>query len=178
MTGRRRDWFCLIVVCLVVVTFSCVRQEEKGPAPQGAAEVNRPAPQFTLADAEGKSVSLNDHKGKVVMLEFFTTWCGPCQMAAPELQSLHERYKDRGLVLLAVSMDVGSKARSAVASFRKEHGLAYPVLMDTGEVSRLYGVFTIPTSFIIDKNGTVRSKHMGFAPSMSQEMSKEVEALL
>lgn len=178
MTSGIDRTIIMLAMCLVSMMWSCARQEEKGAPSQGPAEVNRLAPAFSLMDGEGKKVSLDDHRGKVVMLEFFTTWCGPCQMAAPELQSLHERYKEKGLVLLAVSMDVGSNAKKAVASFKKEHGVAYPVLMDTGEVSRLYGVFTIPTSFIIDKKGTVRSKHMGFAPSLSQELSKEVEALL
>ncbi|HSB51097.1 MAG TPA: TlpA disulfide reductase family protein [Dissulfurispiraceae bacterium] len=168
----------LLILCAAVVACSCAKQEEQGASPSGPAELNRLAPSFSLTDVEGKKVNLSDYKGKVVMLEFFTSWCGPCQLAAPEIETIHEQYRDKGLVVLGISMDVGANAKNAITSFRKEHSLSYPVLMDTGDVSRLYGVFTIPTSFVIDKKGILKKKHMGFAPSLTQEMTKEIEALL
>ncbi|HEX8949790.1 MAG TPA: TlpA disulfide reductase family protein [Dissulfurispiraceae bacterium] len=133
---------------------------------------------FVLAGPNNNRVSLGDYKGKVVMLEFFATWCPPCQMAAPDVESVYEKYKDRGFVVLAVSIDEGSDRAAAVGSFVKDLHLTYPVLLDDGKTSGQYGVSSIPTSYIIDRQGKLRNKHVGLLPDYAATLSKEIEALL
>lgn len=163
----------LVVLSLVLTAWSCSRKDDKAVE---KAEVKGPAPQFALSDLKGEQVKLGQHMGKVVLVEFFTTWCAPCQLAAPELQSLYEKYKDKGLVVLGVTIE--GKQEEALNSFIKQHSLTYPILIDDGATSRQYEVFSIPTSYLIDRKGIITSKHMGFNPGLSQSLSKEIEALL
>lgn len=164
----------MLMVSVVASCASCGKRE-KASAP---AEINNPAPPFTLTDLSGKKVSLADYKGSVVVLEFFTTWCGPCMLVAPEVQSVHERYRDKGLVVLAISLDEGSNALASVKTFKKEYGISFALLMNDGTVGKQYGVFSIPTSFVIDRQGKITAKHMGMIPDLSKILSKEIETLL
>lgn len=169
----RRLFRFVLILCLAIVCFSCSKGEK------GAASTeNSAAPSFVLADLNNNKVSLDTYKGKVVMLEFFASWCPPCQMSAPDVKSIYEKYRGRGLVVLAVSLDGGTEAKAAVSSFVKEFGLTYPALMDDGKTSKQYGVISIPTSFIIDRKGKIRNKHIGLIPDFSNTLSKEIEALL
>lgn len=162
------------ILSLTVLFVSCSRGERV--VPKAAASAS--APSLALTDLQGKKVELNNFKGKVVMIEFFASWCAPCQMVAPELQDIYKKYKDKGLVVLAVSIDEGREALPALKSFVKEYGVSYAVLMDDGNASSRYGVMSIPTSFIIDRQGKIRNKHQGYIPEMSKELSKEIETLL
>jgi peroxiredoxin len=130
---------------------------------------------FTLKDLSGKDVSLKDFRGKVVLLEFWATWCPPCRASVPELIKLDERFKGRDFALIAVSLDDNTEA---VKEFVKEKGIPYTVLMDDRKASEEYGVFSIPTSFIIDRNGVVLSKHAGYAEGMIGDISNNIENLL
>ncbi|MFZ5996596.1 MAG: peroxiredoxin family protein [Nitrospirota bacterium] len=162
-----------VIIGIAVALFSCSKGEK------GAVETKAgPAPSFVLADLNNHKVSLKDYSGKVVLLEFFATWCPPCQMAALELKAVYEKYRDKGFVVLAISIDEGPEAVSMVRAFAADHGLSFPLLLDDGSVSRQYGVISIPTSVIIDRQGTIRSSHMGLPPDFSAVLSKEIEALL
>ncbi len=164
-----------LIAAIIASCLACTqRKEEKNRA---GAEINDPAYSFALADVDGKQVSLDGFKGKVIMLEFFTPWCLPCQMAAPEVQALFEKYKDKGFVVLGISLKEGSDV-SSVKAFVKDYHLSYPALLDDGSISKKYGVFSIPTSFLIDRQGKIRSKHIGLIPDLTSTLSKEVEALL
>jgi len=170
----KRLIYFVLMISLILSLLSCAKSGNNS-----ADKKKTPgALSFNLADLKGNKVKLDDYKGKVVMLEFFATWCAPCQMLASELQHMHETYKNRGLIVLAVSLDEGQDAVSAVSSFVKEHRISYQVLMDDGNARKEFGVFSLPTSFIIDKQGAIKSKHQGFLPDMSKSISKEIETLL
>lgn len=170
----KRLIYLALMISLILSLLSCAKSENN-PADKKKTAA---APSFNLADLKGNKVKLDDYKGKVVMLEFFATWCAPCKMLAPELQHMHETYGNRGLVVLAVSLDEGKDAASAVRSFVKENSISYQVLLDDGDARSEFGVLSLPTSFIIDKQGVIKSKHQGFLPDMSKAISKEIEALL
>lgn len=159
------------LLVLLISAFSCSRDGGK------AVDGNR-AHDFTLSDINGKKITLSEMKDKVVMIEFWATWCPPCRQSIPDLNTIYEKYKDRGFVLLAISLDKGSDAQSNVMSFMKEYPIAYTVLLDNGETGRKYGVNSIPTSFIIDKNGRIVNKHIGYSPNSANAISQEIEALL
>ena len=143
--------FSLALVLLV----SAGSASAKDPAAE--LKLNRPKPvqaakEFDLATPEGGRLKLSDFKGKVVFLNFWATWCKPCEEEMPAMQQLHDRYKERGLVVLAVSAD--AEGASIVKPFIKKHHLTFPVGLDPRTtVAALYGVWALPQTFIIDRKG-------------------------
>lgn len=163
----------LLVICSLALLFVTVSCKSRGKA---VIEEGR-APDFTLDDIQGNKVSLSALRGRVVLLEFWATWCPPCRDSVPEMNELYEKFKGKDFALLAISLDEGQSALSTVASFVKERGIAYTVLIDDGRVSSDYGVTNIPTIFIVDKSGKIARKHVGLMPDMSKILSKEIEAM-
>jgi thiol-disulfide isomerase/thioredoxin len=162
------------LAALVVATCLSCSGPEKGTTGGNADS----APAFTLSNINNDKMRLSDYRGRVVMVEFFASWCPPCQMVAPEVKSIYEKYKDKGFVVVAVAIDEGANATAAVSGFIKDFGITYPVLLDDGTVSRKYQVISIPTSFLIDKQGKLRNKHIGVLPDFANTISREIETLL
>jgi thiol-disulfide isomerase/thioredoxin len=113
-----------------------------------------PSKDFEATTLDGRAVRLSDLKGKVVLVNFWATWCGPCVQEMPTLVDVYQKYRDRGLEILAISVDEEA-ARYKVGRFVKEHELNFPVLYDNG-IAELYNVASYPTSLLIDREGTVR----------------------
>ena len=134
---------CALVIGSCLTTFAA-----------SSADAKMAAPSLQLQNLEGKSVRLSDFKGKVVVLNFWATWCSPCREEIPDLVSLQKEYAARGLVVLGVSMDEGDPAR--VASFAKKFGINYPLVMGDAKTAEAYGgIQVLPTTFIIDRKGNV-----------------------
>jgi thiol-disulfide isomerase/thioredoxin len=130
---------------------------------------------FTIKDVDGNQVSLASYKGKVVLLNFWATWCGPCKAEIPGFVRLQEKYRDQ-LVVVGFSVDDTAEKAKAYAA---EYKMNYPILLGEGreDVQDAYGpIWGIPASFIISKDGRVCRKHMGIAPEAVFE--KEVVALM
>lgn len=119
------------------------------------------APNFTLLDTDGNNVSLSDYKGKVVIINFWTTWCGPCRYEIPDLVKLYEKY-NQDLIVLGISLDYDGPA--VVPQFEERiGGVNYPLLYGNNNISNLYGGVTgVPTTFIIDRNMQVFKKYLGY----------------
>jgi peroxiredoxin len=133
------------------------------PAPAaGGARAGSPAPDFTLFDLAGDPVSLSQQRGKVVLINFWTSWCGPCRNEMPALQAAYDELGDQGLVVLGVNWTKVDTAREARA-FVQELDLTFPILLDTeGQVSEdLYQVLGLPTSFLVGRDGTILSVRIG-----------------
>jgi thiol-disulfide isomerase/thioredoxin len=116
---------------------------------------------FTLETMTGGKVSLSSYRGKVVLLSFWATWCGPCQQEMPAMQKLYDQLRSKGLEIVAV--DVGED-KATVAAFLKKNPYTFPVLLDTkGEVagSTIYSANAIPTNYIIDQNGGILGRKIG-----------------
>ena len=131
---------------------------------------------FTIKDVDGNDVSLSTFKGKVVLLNFWATWCGPCKAEIPGFVKLQEKYRDKGLVIIGYSVDdTAEKAKAYAAQYK----MNYPILLGEGkeDLQDAYGpIWGLPSSFIISRDGKVCRKHIGIAPEAVFE--KEVAALM
>jgi peroxiredoxin len=135
------------------------------------------APGFSLQTLEGKTVSLSDLRGKVVMVHFWATWCPPCVEEIPTLEQLSRSIKAKDFEILAVSVDDGGA--DAVAQFIKKNGLSIPVLLDpTRSIAKLYGTFKFPETYIIDRQGVVRDKAIGPRDWMNPSSTRILRGLL
>ncbi len=139
-----------------------------------------PSQDFTLESLGGEKVSLSSFKGKVVLLSFWATWCGPCKQEMPEMQALYQKLKGRGFEVVAVDM---MEDRATVSDFVKKNGYTFPVLLDTtGEVGGggLYDARAIPTNYLVDKAGRIVGRKVGVdGPTwMSAERVAVFESLL
>ncbi|MBZ5584209.1 MAG: TlpA family protein disulfide reductase [Acidobacteriia bacterium] len=120
----------------------------------------KPAPDFALKDADGRTVRLSDYHGKVVLLDFWATWCDPCKFEIPWFMDMQRRQKDRGFAVLGVSMD--DAGWETVKPFVTRMGVNYRVLMGNDEAAQLYGgVDALPTTFLIDRQGRIAAVHVG-----------------
>lgn len=138
---------------------------------------NRPAPGFKATTISGKAFDLRDLRGRVVLLDFWATWCPPCRAEAPELEKLWQAYRNQGLVVIGVAISSGSS--SDLREFARAHKLNYWLVSDDkGALAEKYGVRPIPTTYIIGPDGKVRSAHVGFAPGMEKELDKEIRSVL
>ena len=132
--------------------------------------------EFELQDLEGKSIKLSSLKGKVVFLNFWATWCGPCRTEMPSMQRLYERFKDQGLEILAVDLQ---EDKATVQSFVKELGLTFKVLLDTkGTVGAQYAARAIPTTYLLDRKGFVFARMVGSREWDTPEMMELIRRIL
>jgi len=138
--------------------------------------INSRAPDFTIKDLAGKNISLSAFKGKVVLLNFWATWCPPCRAEMPALNKLYREKKNRGLEIIAVSTD---RSVSSVKDFLEKHKVDFPILFDEDHTAaKLYRVFSMPTTFLIDRNGTIVEKFYGEYDWTEPETKGKIEKLL
>ncbi len=147
------------------------------PASQAAMpKIGSVAPDFALKGNSGKNLKLSEHRGEVVMINFWATWCGPCRQELPLLNSLHEKYRKAGFTLLGVNVDDRPDAALVMA---KKLGITFPVLFDSEKrVSRLYDVNAMPSTVLIDRDGKVRYIHLGYRAGYETSYENQVRELL
>ncbi len=155
-------------------------QEKLWRAGFGVPQQTMDAPPFSAADMNGKQVSLNSLKGKVVILNLWATWCPPCKAEMPSMEKLYQKLKNRNFTILAVSTPTPPReTRERIVGFINENGYTFPVLIDDSrEISSLYGSGSIPTSWIIDADGKVLARFVGAMEWDSEFMVKIFEELI
>jgi len=152
------------VVILALLLFVASRLWPQLSAWTGIGPRLGPAPEIRVTTLDGRSFGPEELRGRVVLVNFWATWCIPCRVEMPALQRLHERYAAEGLVVLGLSTD--SEGRALVERYLEENGFTFPVAMADPETRRAFGEFrAIPTTFLIDRDGTIRHRVTGiFAP--------------
>lgn len=157
-----------VLTALAVVLAAC-------PVPdRPSTSVGHPAPDYQAVTLEGEPVSLADYRGQVVLLNVWATWCAPCRVEIPELQELQDRLGERGLRVVGVSVD-GSGTQERVRRFQREVGMSYESLFDPQDrVSPTFDVFGVPATFLIDREGVIRWRHLG---PLTADQPDLVEAL-
>jgi peroxiredoxin len=184
----KKRLFSVVILSLVVISLIAVyayfrpgAMEGSGmpPDPAGSkesgvavgTEVGQRAPDFTLAAVDGEELSLSDFRGRPVVLNFWATWCPPCRAEMPAIQSFYEK-RGREIQVLAVNLTASEKSAAHVKDFLKAGGYTFPVLLDTHNITaQEYLVRAIPTTFFIDREGIIRTRHTG---SLTLEMLEEI----
>jgi peroxiredoxin len=163
--------FFALTAVLILLAGAC---SSNRPVEAKAGKQRRPAPDFALQDEHGKTVHLTDFKGKVVLLDFWATWCGPCKIEIPWFMEFQRKYKDQGFTVIGVSMDDGWET---VRPFIEEEKMNYPVLIGNDETASSFGgVDVLPTTFIIDKQGRIVATHVGL--TSKSEFEDAIKSLL
>lgn len=171
-----KTWTAVALLAASVWMVSCTKKEGGDSAAKLKEESTRnEAADFELEDASGQKMKLSDLRGKVVLLNFWATWCTPCKIEIPWFVEMEREFKDQGFAVVGVSMD--EDGWDAVKPFMADMKVNYRMVLGTEEMAQLYGgVEALPTSFIIDRNGKVASVHMGIVSRNVFE--EEIRALL
>ena len=146
------------------------------PALSHAVGVEQTAPDFTLKSLEGSNLRLNEYRGRVVLINFWASWCGPCRQELPLLDRIHQRYQDAGFAVLGVNVEGQAGPASAMAT---KTGVTFPVLVDENQiVSELYDLEAMPSSVVVDRDGVVRYVHRGYKPGDETKYLEVVKRLI
>jgi thiol-disulfide isomerase/thioredoxin len=172
-TGSFLIFGCAMAVALLAA--GCGKPQEAAvvPAkePAGAVAVLpvlRKAPEWMLKDVDGREVKAGDFKGKVVVVDFWATWCPPCRKEIPEYVALQEKYRSRGLVILGLSLDEAPPAE--VKAFGEQFKVNYPLVMADADTAEAFGgIEGLPTAFVIDRDGNIRHVKLGLAKAAEFE---------
>ncbi len=141
-----------------------------------AADAGGPAPAFTLSDLTGQQETLSQYKGQVVMVNFWATWCGPCQQEMPLLDQMYKKYKPAGFTLIGVNVD---KEAPPVKDLLARKPVSFLVLLDpANQVSKAYHVDEMPSSVIVDRKGQIRYVHRGYKPGDENEYQDRIRQLI
>lgn len=152
-------WIFIVVVVAAVLARRSFWRSTGSPSGSTRSTQKPLAPDFTLSQLDGKPLTLSSYRGKVVLLDFWATWCVPCREETPHFVELQQNYGDRGLQIIGVSMDDGPEP---VGPFVQQFHVNYPVVIGTARTGEMYGgVLGLPIAFLIDREGRIVSKHIG-----------------
>jgi|SRR5688572_5562749 peroxiredoxin len=144
---------------------------------RSAVKLGEPAPDFQLRDLEGRLVTLSDFRGKVVLLNFWATWCGPCRVEMPAMEQLYRTFPRKDFEILAVSTD--AQGEVVTRPFQKKNHLTFPILHDDGYLVGLtYGARSLPMTFMVDRQGVIRHQIFGARDWGAAEARQLVQMLM
>jgi thiol-disulfide isomerase/thioredoxin len=147
-----------------------------GEAPEMNFTAGDAAPDFKLKDADGKEVTMASFKDKVVLLDFWATWCGPCKAAMPVMQKLHDEFKDKGVVVLGVNM--GERSPTAGKEYIASKKFTYPCVFEADELANAYGITAIPTLVVVGKDGKIMEIEVGMSDPSGDKLRAVIEKAL
>jgi peroxiredoxin len=163
---KSSPWFRLLLTGITLTTLSWTSSS--------ARESRKAAPAFSLIDANGSSVRLADYRGRIVLLDFWATYCGGCKVEIPWYEEFADKYKGNGLAVIGVSLD--EDGWKIVKPFLANNPIKYPVVLGSDNLTKLYGVESMPTTLLIDRDGNIAASHVGMVDKGKFEI--EIQTLL
>ena len=171
--GNPKTLIALSVAGAFAAATMLLGQNPVGDANAGSP--GKPAPVWQLQTVDGQTIHSSDFKGKVVILDFWATWCGPCRAEIPGFIELQKQYQKQGLAIVGISVDQDGAA--AVKKFMQQAGMNYPVVLSDEKIPQAFGgIEAIPTTFVIDRAGNIVKRHLGL--DSREEFEKEIRPLL
>lgn len=161
-----------VIAALVLAGGILVSPGSAASAPQKG----QPVPQFRVVSSSGQQITYQNYRGKLLVVEFFATWCNPCRNSIPYLVGLAQTYASQGVSVIGISMDSDDERR--VREFIAETKINYPVVPAGEEAGSAFGVRSVPTIFLIDKQGIIVEKFMGFNEHVAQRLDATIKKLL
>lgn len=171
LNNQLRRWNCLVLVFLCLVLSACQEQQSSKPGESVSSLYS-----IALRDNDGKMVDFSAFQGKIVVIDFFASWCEPCKEVAPQIERIYRQYGQKGVIVVGVSLDVSGN-HDAVRRFVKKHNMPFPVVIDDGRIREKTGVFSVPTVMVIDAAGAPRAKIMGARRDLYEQVSRQLDAL-
>jgi cytochrome c biogenesis protein CcmG/thiol:disulfide interchange protein DsbE len=176
-SSRRFLWISISLLAFAAIFFILrdghSAEESSLSARSSPGDIAPQAPEFRLQSINGRAISLTDFRGKVVILDFWATWCPPCRREIPDFIALQSQYEARGLQIVGIALDEPDK----VKGFAQSAGMNYPVLLGDDDIAKLYGgISGIPTTFLIDRSGKVAGRYEGF--TSKEEFEAAIRPLL
>jgi peroxiredoxin len=167
----QRPKYATLIPCIIALTLCAAF------ASSAAAEAaHRAAPDFTLKSQKGDNLKLSELRGKVILINFWASWCGPCRQEMPVLDQLYQHYRPLDFTVLGVNVEQDSdNARSLL----KDVAVSFPILFDNeNKVSKLYNVKGMPSTVLVDRDGNIRYMHIGYQPGTENEYQTQIRALI
>jgi len=146
------------------------------PKLHAALRVGQPAPNFKVITTSGQPVSMDNYRNHVLVIDFFATWCPPCNESIPHLVDINRKYGKQGLQILGLSMD--EDGERVVKEFINERRINYPVALASEQVQIDYGIVSVPVMFVIDKKGKVSEVYRGYSDETGRSMEALIKKLL
>lgn len=180
MDNRKKGIIILLVITVIMsivflLGYLLMLNIQKPFMMKSSLKTGIEAPNFTLKNLNGEDVELSQIKGNIVLIDFWAVWCKPCVRKLPSVQSIHEKYGEESLVVLAINV---SEKEEKIKSFIEENNYTLPVLIGNKTVSNDYGAHAIPFVVLIDKEGTIRYTELGYRQGSEQKLINEIEKLL
>ena len=172
---RRSRWLAAALCLVHGFSWSCIAPTT-GPGALGARQVSS-LPDFSLTTLTGETVSSQDYEQKILVVNFWATWCTPCVYEIPHLNDLYREFRSKGVEILGISLDTADPEH--VRRFTRQHRMKYPVVVGASSVGDDFGgVRAIPTTFIVNRNGEIVKRYDGFRPAYMKETRRTIEELL
>ncbi|MCX7794587.1 MAG: TlpA family protein disulfide reductase [Thermodesulfovibrionales bacterium] len=162
-------WKGFLLLLIFFVFLSCKR---------AVIQEGKALPDLSFKNINGELIRLHDLKGKVLIIEFWATWCEACREAVPDLIEIYKSNRDKGFELISVSIDEGGDYIKRIKDFIDEYKIPYPVAVDGITLSRKFGVYTIPSIFIVNRDGILVKRFPGYFPDFANRIDNEIKRLL
>lgn len=170
LRGRKSAYFRTLLVTMVVSFLSVSGQVDAAP------RIGQPSPNFKTVSTSGQSISQENYRGHVLIIDFFATWCQPCRQSIPHLVEMNRKYGRQGLQILGLSVD--DDGERAVRAFTDEFRVNYPLALAEDSLTADFGVRSVPIMYLIDKKGRIAEVYRGYSGEMARSVELSIKRLL